>query len=427
MPVFIEKIKIDNNNNRPFWSFIDFVLGNFSNAEFYFTDDTSKTSIVKNLILAQLEIHNIFLGKNYGTIGVSVDQLLNDDTNFIVEIPVGHLQFCDVQKLVTLSTKNKIILTDLEEGNSYFFTWIDPITNASRTGKIDDFLKTTGINVENVFFLNTGFNKIKFCQEIKILNFWVVVTALCSPFVLDIINNGTQQKYIDLIRTNHHKKFAIFKNWRARKWRVILLSLLYNKQLLHDIDWSLIGEYHPFLNKHTIPTFELTHFLRFTEPGWVDNNPYKNELDKFFNDNINQLPKFLEHDYSEINSDSLIQTYEHDIKKYRFSIDIESHTSMSEKIVKSFLLGYMPIIAYTSRKSHYIKQIKKLGFRVLDEEFDDCNSVDDIILKMYTKIEYLHNNNLSPSIDDLVTNFCLCTDKELLAKNMSQPLIDSLA
>lgn len=426
MSVYIEKLKIDTGSHPVCLSIVDFILGDFSKRGFYFTDDITKTSVVKNLISKNLNDNEIFVGKQYNTAGIDIDVLLNNNIDIVVEIPVQHLRFFDISKLVELSKKNKIILTDLEEGNSYFFSWFEPSTNIRKNGDVDSFLKRNGFNINNVLFLTTAFDKVKFCKEIKILNFWVVITALCSPFVLDIINNNTQQKYIDLIKNKQYEKFAVFKNWKARKWRVVLLSLLNHKKLLDHIDWSLIGE----TVKMSVATdylsvgeFKKEHFLKFTTPEWQNNNPYQTKIDTFFQDHWHNLPKFLNHD-EKICNDMVIKTSEKDINKYKFSIDIETYTTMSEKLVKSFLLGYIPIVAYTSIKSRYIDQIKKLGFTVIDESFDNCDSIDEIVLKMCEKIENLYETGETFSSESIIENFRLCTDKELLASYISQPLIN---
>lgn len=422
MTLYIEKLKINITSKQTYWSITDFVLGDFGQAGFYFFDNLPITSIVKNIILKNLENNNIFLGKRFGSYGIDIADLLhNNYDNTIIEIPVCHLQFCNINEIVSLSEKYKIIFTDLEEGNSYKFSWFDPTTKTTLTGNIDKFLKKSGLNIDNAFFLNTGFDKIKFCREIKILNFWVVLTALCSPIIQDIIQNNSENKYLELLKNREYKKFAVFKNWRARKWRVVLLSLLYDKNLLPNIDWSLVGEH----DYKTVPTtFDLKHFLKFANDAWLDNNVYKEKIDRFFKDNSSVLPKLLDN-VSEINTDSIIKTYEKDIKRYKFSIDIETHTSMSEKIVKSFILGYMPIVAYTSKKSYYIKRIKQLGFHILDEQFDNVDNIDEIISRMLDKIDQLEKTNETPSYKLLKENFQKCSNKEILASYISQPLIDT--
>jgi hypothetical protein len=424
MSTFIEKLKIDTGSKKIYLTVVDFVLGDFSEGIFPFTDNLSKTQPIKNLILSNLEQSQIFLGKHYGTTGIEINKLLQDsNTNYIIEIPLGHLQFCNIADIVKLSHTHKIILTDLEEGNSYIFQWTDPKTKQLVKGKLEFFLKSNGLNIDNIFFASPSFTKTNFCREIKFYGFWIILTALCSPFILDIIENNSKEKYIELLKSKNYTTFAVFKNWRARKWRVVLLSLLHHREILPAIDWSLIGESHPVNNNNT-KTFDITHFTKFASPEWLASTTYKTYIERFFKSNLHKLPKFLESD-KQINIDSVITTKEADFKKYKFSIEVESAAWLSEKAVKSFLLGSMPIIVYPYPQTNYIKQLKNLGFKIIDIGSDNKQSVDDIINCAIEKINSLYNNDDSPNVDDLIANFNLCADKDALSNYISQPLIDT--
>ncbi|MEY2867943.1 MAG: hypothetical protein RIR01_343, partial [Bacteroidota bacterium] len=282
MNTFIEKLKIDTGSKKIYLTVVDFVLGDFSEGIFPFTDNLSKTQPIKNLILSNLEQNQIFLGKHYGTTGIEINKLLQDsNTNYIIEIPLGHLQFCNIADIVKLSHTHKIILTDLEEGNSYIFQWTDPKTKQLVKGKLELFLKSNGLNIDNIFFASPSFTKTKFCREIKFYGFWIILTALCSPFILDMIENNSKEKYIELLKSKNYTTFAVFKNWRARKWRVVLLSLLHYREILPAIDWSLIGESHPVNNNNT-KKFDITHFTKFASPEWLASTTYKTYIERFF-------------------------------------------------------------------------------------------------------------------------------------------------
>ena len=114
-----------------------------------------------------------------------------------------------------------------------------------------------------------------------------------------------------------------------------------------------------------------------------------------------------------------------DCKKYAYSIVVESSTQLTEKTVKNFLLGYTPIVIYPYTNSLYIKNIKDLGFYILDEKFDNHDSVDSLINTAYSTITDLLLTPTKNNNEHLIKNFHLCTDKQILCNYICQPLIDT--
>ena len=109
MAIFIEKLSLGVTTPRQVHLTItDFVTGDHGSGVYTYQDFPHDTSLIRDLILTELEKSNIFLGKNYGLQGISISNLLNNDysdRNYYIEIPVSHIQHYNLQDLVLLSYK----------------------------------------------------------------------------------------------------------------------------------------------------------------------------------------------------------------------------------------------------------------------------------------------------------------------------------
>lgn len=427
MSIFIEKLSLGKSNpDQIHLTITDFVLGDHGKGYYTYQDFPHDTSLIRDLILRELEKTNIFLGKHYGLSGISLNKLLDNnysfEHNYYIEIPVGHIQFYKITDLVALSNKYKIILVDIEEGGTSLFNYLD-YNNTLQLVDIRSFIKKSKLNVENIYYASPSFKQTGLCKEIKLHKIWILMQSLCVPFVQDIIQNNNKQKYLDILEKKQYEKFAVFRNWRARKWRVALLSVLYKNNMLDNIDWSLIGQYgHLTYDIKTIE-FKKDYFLKYASQEWLDSSKFKGLIDDFFCNNESILPKFLlETDTTD--KFSLMRINEDQIKKYRYSIDVDNATMMTEKPVKSFLQGSLPILIYTFPNG--VETLRSFGFKLPDYDFNSLCSMEDTVLQAGNTIRCLYEKSTTPNLDDIVHNFELCVDKHTLASYLIQPLVNAL-
>lgn len=424
MAVFIEKLSLEEvMPNLVHLTITDFVRGDHGKGTYTYQDFPHDTAPIRDLILTELEKSNIFLGKNYGLQGISINNLLNNDyseRDYYIEIPVGHIYYYRLRDLVLLSNKYKIIFVDIEEGNTAQFVWTD-YNNVKHKTKIKKFLKESGINVDNVYYASPSFEQIKICREIKLYKIWILMQALCTPIVQDIIQNNNKQKYLDILETKPYEQFAVFRNWRAKRWRVVLLSLLYDKNVLADIDWSLVGMYGHLAYDRKNIEFSKDDFLRYVPQHWLNHSNLTSIVDKFFKDHNNILPKFLL-DTDTVDTFSSMKLDTDQFKKYRYSIDIDDAAILSEKPVKSFLQGSTPILIFTFPNG--IDKLRSFNFKFPDYDFNNFPCNDNVINQVANTIKFLHDSKITLDIDDIVHNFELCADKHKLVSYLVQPLVN---
>jgi len=424
MAIFIEKLSLEEiTPDLVHLTITDFVKGDHGIGTYTYQDFPHDTSLIRDLILPQLEKSNIFLGKHYGLSGISISNLLNNDYSmhdYYVEIPVRHIYCYNLQDLILLSNKYKIIFVDIEEGDSYHFVWYDH-NNVKQKTKIKKFLKESGINVDNVYYASPSFEQIKICREIKLYKIWILMQALCTPIVQDIIQNNNKQKYLDILEKKPYKQFAVFRNWRARHWRVVLLSLLHNNKVLDNIDWSLIGEYGHLTYDRKNIEFSKDDFLKYVPQDWLNHSDLTGIIDKFFTAHNNILPKFLL-DTDTVDKFSLMNIDTDQFKKYCYSIDIDNAPLLTEKPAKSFLQGSTPILIFTFPNG--IDKMRSFNFKFPDYDFNNFPCNDNVINQVANTIKFLHDSKITPNIDDVVHNFELCADKHKLASYVVQPLVD---
>jgi len=426
MTIYIEKLKLEKTERLIYLTLCDFLLGSHNENRYNYENVPVRTDLICDDIISVLSKHNIFLGKNYGLNGISITTLLESNesnNNLYIEIPTGHIKYYSISDLIKLSLKYKIIFTDFEEGDSTNLVWFD-IDNKKRASRFSKFLIDSKINVDNVFFTSASFEKTRICKEIKIFHIWLLMQTLTVPYVHDILLNNNKQKYLDILSTKKYEKFAVFKNWRARRWRLALLGILDDTQILNNIDWSLIGEFgHRSTDLKEID-FNITHFLRKGNVDWLNNSSFKNQVTTFIQKNSGILPKFLS-EYDKTFQHAHFYVNEKNIKTYMYSIDVDTANLITEKPIKSFLQGSMPIVIYPFLKCQYIEKIQSLGFKLLDTEFDNSHDLENLMIKASNKIHYLYNSNIEPNLNDILHNFDLCVDKSKLVEYFTQPLIDT--
>lgn len=425
MTVYIEKLKLENPHGLVYLTLCDFVLGTHGKGQYTYEDAPIRTDLIRNDIISSLEKHQIFLAKHYGLDGICIDKLINSDNllDYYIEIPTGHIKYYNTVDLISLSKKNKIIFTDFEEGGSINVVWHD-IYGQRKYSSFTKFLIESGINFKNVIFASSNFEKNKICKEIKMFQMWLLMQSLSVNYVQDIILNNNKQQYLDILSTKKYEKFAVFKNWRARRWRLVLLSILNDSKLLDKIDWSLIGEFgHRFFDDDSLD-FKIENFIKTNNLEWLNNSKFKDQVIKFMDDHSHSLPKFL-FDSDKINRHAHLYLDEFHLKRYMYSIDVDTANLMTEKPIKSFLQGSMPILIYPSVNSRYLEKIQSLGFKLLDTEFDKSTNIDELIISAGNKIQNLYNLNIEPKLDDILHNFELCTNKQQLVNYFVQPLIEA--
>ena len=419
--VRIEKLALAHNisNEKPL-TLIDFLLDNHLSGDYEFFSEVKNLppTTIKADIIAILLKNNISVGSLFDTQGINIKDLLESDNykDLIIEIHNNHLKFYNISDLISLSNRNRIIITDIEEGFCYRTVWKNT-EGKEITDTFQMFLQHSGINNNNIIALSSNFQNNNFCKEIKLYGMWVLLTVLSTKFSIDLIENASKkEEYKNILCTKEYEKFAVFKNWRPRKSRIILLSLLNKSKLLDNlIDWSLIGDTDPIRYKDTNAKFKQK------QKKWMRTHTYRAEIDNFFRKH--SLPKFLDADNT---GNQWINLSADDCKKYAYSIVVESSPQITEKTVKNFLLGYIPIVIYPYTNSLYIKQIKELGFYILDEKFDNHASIDSVINTAYSTITDLLLTPTKNNNEHLIKNLHLCTDKQILCDYICQPFIDAL-
>lgn len=422
MSVIIEKLRLDEKDiPQVYLTTTDFVLGDHSKGNYSYENHSYNVEIIRDLILNDLDKHDIYLGKHYGLRGISIEELLsNNFSEFIIEIPVGHIQYYDIEQLNLLSQRNKIIFADLEEGDNARFKWYD----TQRTLHLDfftDFLKNTYLNIDNVFFASSNFKKNRLCKEIHFLNIWVLMQSLSIPYVQEIIQDkSVYNHYLDLLTNKKYEKFALFRNWRVRTPRLILLSLLHKNHSLKDIDWTLIGDFGP----RTYDIKEPGFFYNESIMEHISSGPFAECTDNFLLQHKKILPKFLYETDSTLSSANM-HLESADFKKYRYTIDVESAMLISEKMVKGCLQGSMPIIVYPFLNGNFIQRITSIGFRIIDLGLDKVSNYNELLLHASNQIKLLNDNKIEPLLEDIVHNFNMCVDKYKLASYITQPLVDA--
>jgi len=427
MSINIEKLRLENKHSvLTRLTLTDLIFENDMKKNITYNDINIRTDLIRDKVVEKLKEHNIFLGKQYGVKGIPIKKLLEESTSldYHIEIPTGHIINYNIQDLRQLSFKHKIIFVDFEESNVAPIKWIDDSQQERKTF-FNEFLKISGFNLNNTYFASPNIEKNRICKDINFYYIFVVMASLCSNITIDILLNNNKEQYIEILKNRPYEKFFIFKNWSARPWRVALLSILNKHRILDEIDWSLVGEYGPHKFNDN-KDFVKEYFSKYTNNKWIEENYFKEEIQQFFVERINELPKFLyEHEYSaKVESIDVWTSPINDLKKYRYSIDVESCSFLSEKQVKSFLMGSMPFVIYPYKTNRYIQQLKHLNFNIVDVELEKKN-IESHLENSADKIIFLKENDICPDIAEIIHNFEMCVDSNKLVDYVTQPLIDT--
>ena len=437
----VEKLKIPDNvaNHIDYYNTFTDTYLNRSQIDDYlsYEDLDCDTSPLKNTITNTLTSNNIALGKNYGIDGIEIQSLLEKNTDYVIEIPVHHIQYYNIEDIQRLSNKNKIMLLDLEELDTRYIKW-----GNDNLDNIVGFISKAKLNTDNVYYFSTHLEKIdlkQYCRTYKVfldkLNHiivpaWYIMITSCSDkqFVNGLDN---QVSYLQQYKQNNFENFACFPNMKPNLWRVLLLSMLEKEKILQNIDWGLVSKAFPFnVNQNDTPYFINTYELfakdleRHNLHNWLTDNPYyANIIKEFFSKYGKELPKCT---FTNETVD-VMSPFSHSpeqVKTYKYRIEVERNNVISEKFAKCILSGAMPIYIHI-HKSNYIPLLQSMGYKVPELNLNTLEGTLERIKAVFSYIQTAQHTQNLPNDSDILHNIELTCNKDFLSNIFTQPLIDT--
>ncbi len=443
----IEKLKIPESVSKKvdhYNTFTDTYL-NRSQIDNYisYEDLNCNTSPLKDTITKTLNSNNIKLGQKYGIDGIDIQYLLQNNTDYVIELPVHHVHYYNIQDIQELSNKNKLLLLDLEELDTRLIKWGD-----NKIDNIVGFISKAKLNTDNVIYCSTHIEKINlkwYCRQHRlvldklnhvIVPAWYIMITSCShpDFVEGLDNTET---YLQQFEDNSFEKFACFPNMKPNIWRVLLLSMLEDSNILKDINWGLVSKPFPFKidqlqAESFINTYELfaQDLKRYNMADWLTKNPvYAKMIKDFFSKYGKDLPKSTFEDDTIDQYGNVMSPFVHSqsqVKKYKYRIEIERNNVISEKFVKCILSGAFPLYIHT-HKSNYIPLLQEMGYIVPQLNLNVLDSTLERIQEVFKVIRILNNSKSTPSDEDILHNIKLTCNKDFLSNIFTKPLVDTFA
>lgn len=375
------------------------------------------THLLKSYV--EQELKDISIGSIYGIDGIDINILLLDKPNIVVETTFKDLKLLPYTKQVRLLKEHVIILTDFEEGGSFY-------------GHMDECLISylTKLNIipKKIISITSGFNQTSYtdlnihCVYIPI---WPIFTALSNEFYIKMVfdENFRKEQQASLINTN--KKFGIYPNKKPRLHRVNLLAELENRNILNKFDWSLVYSKEPLGTEN-----DYGDFLKSP-----NNFRFNDLIEEYTNDKIE---KFLSsYEFPRVFVDSKHKTFGDSIGpaeswfgKYNYYISAETYVHpneisfgtlgfLTEKTFKSLCIGSHPFILGVPGSE---EQLRKIGFKLIDYGYDQLRG-NERITAICDVIERLVSTQIEKdTVEDRIYNFELITSPTFLARLITNPL-----
>ena len=400
--IHIEKLSSESTRMYNWENFCDFLIPGQTNK---FQSSTNHNKWIETKFITSeyfsnsvfKKFPNVLIGKHFGTIGMDLDLLLlghiNID-NLVVEMSAECLKAMPRKKLKLLLETYPVILNDfMEFGTLYGMDQPHLVT----------FLNNLNIKPKQLFLVGGGFQLHDYPQLniFKIqFEFWTVVTVLLDEFFSNAVFNSKYKEQQLAKLENTPTKFCLAPIYKPRYKRVELLALLDNLNILEKCDWSLalnssprvdsyaenaIEDFSPFIQKYQFPR-ELTSTEKY------------NTLQKPQTDWFNRYKFYVS-----------AETYIGD----EMDMIMGGCSSITEKTIKSFLIGASPIIlGGTGSLDH----LDKMGFKTQFGNYDTTSTSD--ISKLLLEI----NDNPIYDAKLIQHNFNRITDLEFLIELFCQPI-----
>lgn len=289
------------------------------------------TAVFNNAITKKLSQQDIYLGTQFGSSGVTIEQLFQHPDifpNTIFEISITDLSGLSVLWRKFLTSKFTLLVQDLNEGG-----WL---------------IEESGLDVSKHLIL-TGSMPSRSEHQTGIAHIPVFLCFTLAEF----IRTGNLQP---LNFTNTPEKLVLVPVHKPRPNRLEFLELLDQANLLQQSDWSLTVRLES--------GGELGHFTDSPNVGvdrWNDLSD-----DPFIKRHLSELPKLLDNITRFSECLPLDRKFH---RKYKWYVGLETYTNLmfvTEKTIKGFLAG-MPVL--TVAPAGFNKLLEELGF-IMPGDYD---------------------------------------------------------
>jgi len=365
------------------------------------------THLLKPYINTKLD--NIAIGETYGYRGISINELLAENKNIIVETTYQDLLGLPKVKQVRLLTNYTVILSDLEEGGS-FFGHMGPC--------LLGHIRKLGIVPKKIYSLNAGLYQHD-CPELNIQSIyiccWAAFPVLAESYYTNLLFNEEAKQEAQKKIASNNKTFGLYLNKKPRYNRVKCLAELDKRGILDKFDWTLLYSAEPLGNENDYGNF-------IKSPN---NFRFNKQLNLYGDEHMNVF--LQKYKFPRLMSDSKQSTYGDCLGpapswlgKYKYYISNETYTTciptslgttgfLTEKTFKAMCIGAYPFVIGTPGSE---KKLSSLGFQLLPQDYDSLAGGERVsavceIIELATKSNYdvteivMHNFNLITNLDFL--------------------------
>ncbi len=393
-------------------------------------------------ILHKMNQQGIFLGTEYGSNGITVDQALTrSKTDIVLELGPEIIARESVAKVKYILENYIVILSDIFESGLRFFGMLQYLKDNNISPRL-------GLLVgSNIHMLGAPEHNIHHCD----LNIWPLLCAYLNSNLTNALLASTHRnEQAQLIRNCSRPEFCFFPNRKARANRVKMLSLLNDRGILKNIHWSLDFYFFTDWTKQ-IPESIRGNHIELARTLIRPNREYGENAQILFDNVIDEIDSMLsrrEKDF--LNSLSLPKFIESDdqilqgagirhgqrpamnlpagIGSYIWNIvgetcvevyntDFGQYSHITEKSYKSFYLGSLPIILGTVGME---SRLREKGFQIPESAHDNLSGH----ARMESMCDYLKNlhHEQNTHTDIRVENFLRATDLQWVVSEIVDPL-----
>ena len=342
---------------------------------------------------------NIEIGKEYGTLGIPIQELLSrepDDTIY----SIGHHALSLLPKRYTkpLLENYRVMCVEIMEGGNFIFSHMSDKINQYK----EDY------NIRELHEHKTG------------------------PMFGLITYNMVRNQYKKPEFKYEPKKLAVVPCHKPRQGRLFMLSTLYKEGLLEECDWSFVPDFSKQPSKEALELeamgdghFYLSPNLHFKKWPLLTDESYV-DIQKFLNDHRDQLPKSFDNLTNNKFSDSSFSANIDFLGAHMFNIACETNDNkcneydifITEKCFKAFLFG-TPCLVYGS--PHIEKKLSDYGFRFPSQSnYDHLQGME----RATAIVEFLKQDHDINELRQIAKhNFELAWNKEYLIKLFADHLV----
>lgn len=370
------------------------------------------THLFKPYVEKKLE--NVTVGKYFGWQGISIDELLAKEHDYVIELTYHELLDMPVHQQTRLLTEYTVIISELEEGGAGFGKFNKCIIK---------HIVGLGIVPKKIFCLTSGYDQ-KNLPELNITSVyipvWLILAVTCDSFYTDIIFNQSNKDAALLSILNTNKTFGICLNKKPRYHRVKLLAELHKRQLLDSMDWSLIyhtespgGRPGEFINNPN--NFRFSRIVKQSEDE---------DITSFLN--AYNFPKYMT-DYKHATMGDSIGPSPTWLGKYKYYVGNETYSEiehislgttkfLTEKTFKPMCMGAYPFInGIPGVEKHAVE----LGFKIHDHGYDHLAGTERILaICNILNQAYHEDRNVQEAVQH---NFLHITNIDFLTDILAKP------